>query len=96
MAMVNVLKFRTNLFRSQIKCWLSRLEFTNCLSKWQTGKTLIRLLLQKQSDLGLHCLSMPFMQATSVRNCRTFTECLMVNFIELLDFVICIRVCYNQ
>ena len=32
---------------------------TNCLSQEQTGKTLIRLLLQKQSDLGLHCLSMP-------------------------------------
>ena len=28
-----------------------------------TGKTLIRLLLQKQSDLGLHCLSSPFWQA---------------------------------
>ena len=25
-----------------------------------TGKTLIRLLLQKQSDLGLHCLSRSF------------------------------------
>ena len=24
------------------------------------GKTQIRLLLQKQSDLGLHCLSRPF------------------------------------
>ena len=28
--------------------------------KMQTGKTLIRLLLQKQSDMGLHCLSTPF------------------------------------
>ena len=39
---------------------LSGLEFTKCLSEYQTGKTLIRLLLQKQSDLGLHCLSRPF------------------------------------
>ena len=37
----------------------------------KTGKTLIRLLLQKQSDLGLHCLSRLVWQATSVRN--TFT-----------------------
>ena len=27
---------------------------------------------QKQSDLGVHCLSSPFWQATSVRNIRTF------------------------
>ena len=26
-----------------------------------------------ESDLGLHCLSRPFWQATSVRNFRTFT-----------------------
>ena len=42
---------------SQMKCWLSRLEFTKCLSEEQTGKTLIRLLFQMQSDLGLPCLS---------------------------------------
>ena len=30
-----------------------------------TGKTLIRLLLQKQSDLGLPCLSRLFWQATT-------------------------------
>ena len=36
-------------------------------------KTLIRLLPLKQSDLGLHCLSMPFWQAASVRNFRIFT-----------------------
>ena len=29
------------------------------LMEWQTAKTLIRLLLQKQSDLGLHCLLRP-------------------------------------
>ena len=53
-------------FCSQIKCWLSGLEFTKRLSEQQTGKTLIRLLLQEPSDLGLHCLSKPFLQATSV------------------------------
>ena len=58
---VNVLKFGTPLsFFSQMKCWLSRLEFTKCMSEKQTGKTLIRLLLQKQSDLGMYCLSRPF------------------------------------
>ena len=38
----------------------------------RTGKTQIRLLLQKQSDLGLPCLSMHFWQAISVGNFRTF------------------------
>ena len=33
-------------------------------------KTLMRLLLQKQSDLGLHCFSLPFWQATNVQNFR--------------------------
>ena len=32
----------------------------------------------KESDLGLHCLSRPFLKATSVQNFRTFT--LHVNF----------------
>ena len=51
---INVLKFRTLLFfQSQINCWFSGLEFTKCLSEWRTGKIMIRLLLQKQSDLGL-------------------------------------------
>ena len=36
-------------------------------------KTLIRLLLRKQSDLGLHCLFRAFWQPTSVQNFRTFT-----------------------
>ena len=48
-------------------------EFTKCLLEQQTEKILIRLLLQKQSDLGLHCLTKPFWQATSVPNFRTFT-----------------------
>ena len=60
--MVNVLKFRTLFsFCSEIKCWLSGLELTKCSSEKQTGNTLIRLLLQKQSELGLHCLSKPFL-----------------------------------
>ena len=75
---VNVLKFRT-LFSvcSQIKCWFS---------KFQNSKreTLIRLLLQKQSDLGLPCLSRPFGLATRVQNFRTFT--VYVCMIELSDF----------
>ena len=71
---VNVLKFWTLFsFFSQIKCLLLWLEFSKCLSEKQTRKAMIRLLLQKQSDLGLHCLPMPFWQATSVWNFRTFT-----------------------
>ena len=37
------------------------------------GNTLIRLLLMKQSDLGLLCLSLSFRQATCVRNFRMCT-----------------------
>ena len=70
--MINVSKTLFS-FCSKIKCWFSGLKFTKCLSEYQTGKTLIRLLLQKQSDLGLHCLSIPFWQVTSVQNFRTFT-----------------------
>ena len=36
--------------------------FLKFLVKGQTVKTLIRLLFQEQSDLGLHCLQMPFCQ----------------------------------
>ena len=56
-----------------MKCWLSGLEYIKCLSERQTGKNLIRLLLQKKSDLGQRCLSRPFWQATSVQNLRTFS-----------------------
>ena len=41
----------------------SGLELTKCFSEKQTGKTLTRLLLQKQSDLVLLCLSWSFWQA---------------------------------
>ena len=34
---------------------------------------MIRLLLQKQSDLGLRCLSWHFLQAPHVQNFRTST-----------------------
>ena len=64
---VNVLKFQTLFYVcSPIKCWLLGLEFTQGLSEQQSGKTLIRLLLQKQSDLGLPCLSRPFWAGNSV------------------------------
>ena len=41
-----------------------------------TGKMLIRLLLQKQSDLGLRCFSRPLWQATSVCNLTISTASL--------------------
>ena len=45
------------------------------------GKILIRLLLKKQSDLDLHCLSRAFWQATSIQNFRTVTICtFLLNF----------------
>ena len=42
------------------------------LVNMKTGKTLIRLILQKQSDLCQHCLFRPFWLDTTVRNFRTF------------------------
>ena len=36
--------------------------FLNSSVEWHTVKNLIRLLLQEQSDLGLHYLHMPFCQ----------------------------------
>ena len=62
----NVLNTFLSVFKA--KMLASRVGTNKCLSEWQTGKTLIRLLLKKQSDLGLHCLSRPFRQATSVQN----------------------------
>ena len=61
-------------FCFQIKLWFSGLEITKCLSELQTGKTLIRLLFQNKSDLGLPCLFRAFSQATGVRSFRTFTQ----------------------
>ena len=43
------------------------------ISEKQTLKALIRLLLQKQSDLGLPYLSRPFWYETSFQKFRTFT-----------------------
>ena len=61
--MVNVLKLRKPFsFCSQIKFWLSRLEFTKCQEQ-QKGKA--RTDCQKQSYVGLGCLSWPFWQATT-------------------------------
>ena len=37
------------------------------------SEDLDRLLLQKQCNLGLHCFSRPFWQASSVGNFRTST-----------------------
>ena len=56
---ITTVKFRT-FFSSQIKCWISGPEITKCLSEKQRRKTQIRLLLKKQSDLGLCCLLRPF------------------------------------
>ena len=63
---VNVLKFRT---LNSILFWLKFCFLCICLSKclleWLTVKTLIRLLTQEQSILGLHCLYVVFCQKLS-------------------------------
>ena len=70
----------TFLFLFSNKMLVIRAGIHKCLSEMQTGKTLIRLLLQKQSDLGLHCLSLSFWQVTSVQNIRTFTGVFFLKF----------------
>ena len=63
----------TFLFLFSNKLLLFRSGISKYLSEYQTEKTLIRLLLQGQSDLGLRCLSRPFWRATDVQNLKTFT-----------------------
>ena len=63
----------TFLSLSSKECWLSGLHLTKCLSENQTGQTQIRLLLQKQSDLGLLCLPRLLWQANTVPNFGQFT-----------------------
>ena len=67
------------------------LHIRTSFHKRQTEKTLIRLLhLQKQSDLGQHCLSRLFWQATDVHNFRTFTVLLTFfhkQNVEYKDFI---------
>ena len=71
---VNVLKIlNTFPFLFSNKMFAFRAGIHKMFVRIQTGKTLISLLLQKQSDLGLTCLSRPFWLATSVPNFRTFT-----------------------
>ena len=43
---------KTFVFLFANKMLVIRLKVTKCLSEKQTGKTLIRLLLKKQSDQG--------------------------------------------
>ena len=62
---VKILKIGTPEIITVIVLQLEKLDFTvqYCVQKMQTEqqteKTLIRLLLEEQSDLGLHCLLRP-------------------------------------
>ena len=81
-------------FCIKLKCWFSGLEFTKCLSEKQIGKTLIRLLLQKQSDLRLCCLSRRFClaEATIVRNIRAFSVVdILIYFLNFPDLQLLAR-----
>ena len=61
MLTVKILKIGTPELISIIVLQLEQLDFTvqYCVQKMQTEKTLIRLLLEEQSDQGLHCLLRP-------------------------------------
>ena len=64
---VNVLNFeKLFLFCSHIKCSLSRLEFTKCLSEKQTGKTLIRYGFFRSGLIRVYPVCQGLWQATSV------------------------------
>ena len=58
------------------------------VNRARTHKLLVRIAnreYQKQSDLGLLCLSRPFWQATNVRKFRTFTvfQCKTGNIMKM-------------
>ena len=61
---------------------------------------MIRLLLWKQSDLGLPCLSRAFWQASSVQNFRTFTvkylnyKPIVISSTVLMALSLYIKFCY--
>ena len=59
-------KCSKSLFLFSNKMLVIKAGIHKVLVRKQTWKTLIRLLLQKQSDLGLHCYPRPFWQATNV------------------------------
>ena len=69
---VNVLKFRP-LFSFSFQMLVIRAGNHNLLVRTANRKTLNRLLHQKQSGLGMHCLSTPLRQEASVQNFRTFS-----------------------
>ena len=70
-----------HFFCFQIKYWVTRVITPKNLSEKQTGKMLIRLILQKQSNLGLSCLSRLSWQATTVPNLSIFTVCQSILYI---------------
>ena len=61
---VNVLVSNTFQFLYSNKMLVFMAVINNMLVRIETGKTLIRGLIQKQSDLGLLFFSRPFWQAT--------------------------------
>ena len=70
-----VLCSASRAFISQIDVGYRCSYLQNACQNSNQGRPLVKLLLQKQSDQGLHCLSRPFWQATIVRKFRTFTVC---------------------
>ena len=63
---VHVRRFQTISFLFSTKMLIINAETHKMLVRTASRETLIRLLIQKQSDLGLHCLPMSFGRETSV------------------------------
>ena len=59
--MVDIINFPTLLFLFSNKVMVCKAGIHNMLVRIANRKALIRLLLQKQSDLGLHCLFRHFL-----------------------------------
>ena len=73
-SMVNCSKIlNTFLFLLSTKIFVIKARIHKMLVKIANRIDLIRLLLQKQSDLGLLCLFRSFGQTTGVWNFRAFT-----------------------
>ena len=78
---VNVLKFQFFFFLFSNNMLVFRAGIHKMLVRIANRKTLIRLLLKKQPDSGLHCLSGPFSPANSIKNFRIFQSMKKVLFI---------------
>ena len=78
--MVNVLKLKKNLFLFSNKVYVFRAGIHKMPVRIANKEDPDQTASQKQSDLGLPCLSWPFWQITSVPNFRIFAVHTVLEF----------------